>query len=104
MTGAPDIGDGFLTPPGASHPKAAETAKEGLVIYDDKNPDFIAPVFIDTGLSALKAKSRRSRSGANKIAVSIRLDPDIVSAWKATGPGWQTRMNETLRHAMPRPS
>lgn len=74
------------------------------MIYDDNNPDFITPVFIDTGLTALKNKGGRPRSGATKIAISIRLDPDIVSAWKATGPGWQTRMNKTLRHAMPRPS
>jgi len=74
------------------------------VIYDDNNPDFIAPVFIDTGLTAHKSKGGRPRSGPTKIAISIRLDPDIVSAWKATGPGWQTRMNSTLRQAIPRPS
>lgn len=32
-----------------------------------------------------------------KVAVSIRLDPDVVKALRAIGPGWQTRINEVLR-------
>jgi uncharacterized protein (DUF4415 family) len=27
----------------------------------------------------------------------VRYDADIVAAFKATGKGWQTRMNEALR-------
>lgn len=34
-----------------------------------------------------------------KVAVSLRLDQDIVARFKASGPGWQTRMNDALRHA-----
>lgn len=75
-----------------------------LITPDTISQDRITPAFIDTGLTALKNKGGRPRSGATKVAISIRLDPDIVSAWKATGPGWQTRMNQTLRETMPRPS
>jgi uncharacterized protein (DUF4415 family) len=32
-----------------------------------------------------------------KVAVSIRLDPDVVTSLRAIGPGWQTRINEVLR-------
>lgn len=31
-----------------------------------------------------------------KIAVSLRLDPDVLAAYKATGAGWQKRIGETL--------
>ncbi|MFZ9345923.1 MAG: BrnA antitoxin family protein, partial [Burkholderiaceae bacterium] len=24
--------------------------------------------------------------------ISLRLPPDVIERWKATGPGWQTRM------------
>jgi uncharacterized protein (DUF4415 family) len=34
-----------------------------------------------------------------KLAVKLRLDPDVVDAFKAKGEGWQTRMNEALRRA-----
>lgn len=74
------------------------------MIYDDKISGFVETELITPGLTALKNKGGRPRSGATKVAISIRLDPDIVSAWKATGPGWQTRMNQTLRETMPRPS
>ncbi|MEO7221389.1 MAG: BrnA antitoxin family protein [Devosia sp.] len=32
-----------------------------------------------------------------KTSVTIRLDADTVDDYKASGPGWQTRMNEDLR-------
>jgi uncharacterized protein (DUF4415 family) len=35
-----------------------------------------------------------------KVATSIRLDADVIAHWRATGPGWQTRMNEALRKAL----
>ena len=28
--------------------------------------------------------------------ISLRLPPDVIERWKATGPGWQTRMAEKL--------
>lgn len=39
----------------------------------------------------------RPRSANPKVPVSIRLDPDVVAKFKATGPGWQSRMNAVLR-------
>jgi len=34
-----------------------------------------------------------------KVPVSIRLDKDVVDHFKATGDGWQTRINSILRDA-----
>jgi uncharacterized protein (DUF4415 family) len=34
---------------------------------------------------------------ANKVAISIRLDPDVVEFFKANGPGYQRRINAVLR-------
>lgn len=31
-----------------------------------------------------------------KVAVTIRYDAQIIAAFKAGGPGWQTRMNDAL--------
>lgn len=41
----------------------------------------------------------RPKSDNPKVAVSLRLDQEVVTRFKATGPGWQTRMNEALREA-----
>jgi uncharacterized protein (DUF4415 family) len=38
-----------------------------------------------------------------KVPVNLRVDPDVLSAYKATGAGWQTRMTEVLRRYGPKP-
>jgi len=52
------------------------------------------------GVTATIAALRRSRGPAKKPAkeqVAIRLDPDVVGALRASGPGWQTRVNAALK-------
>lgn len=39
----------------------------------------------------------RPKAAAPKVALTIRYDADIVAAFRATGKGWQTRMNDALR-------
>lgn len=39
----------------------------------------------------------RPRKLAPKQAVKLRLDPDVLSVLRATGAGWQTRVNTILR-------
>ncbi len=42
---------------------------------------------------------RRGRPKAEtpKLALTVRYDAEVVEAFKATGPGWQTRMNAALK-------
>lgn len=35
-----------------------------------------------------------------KRAVNLRLDADVIDAFRAGGAGWQTRMNDALRKAV----
>lgn len=35
--------------------------------------------------------------------LSLRLPPKVIERWRATGPGWQTRMAEALEKAAPEP-
>ena len=52
------------------------------------------------GAAATVAELRRIR-GKNKLPtkepVALRLDPDVLAAFRADGPGWQARMNAVLR-------
>ena len=41
-------------------------------------------------------KGGRPKSANQRQMISIRLPPDGIERWKATGPGWQTRMAERL--------
>ena len=49
---------------------------------------------------------RRGRppSAAKKEAVSIRLSPDVLTYFRAGGPGWQTRVDAELRRLVKRRS
>lgn len=61
------------------------------------------------GTAATVAELRAAmaaRKRPPKQSVAIRLDPDVLAAFKADGPGWQTRMNAVLRawlETTPRP-
>jgi uncharacterized protein (DUF4415 family) len=37
-----------------------------------------------------------------KKLISIRLPEDVILKWRATGPGWQTRMAEKLSSVEPK--
>jgi len=41
-------------------------------------------------------KGGRPRSLNPRKLISLRLPADLIARWKATGPGWQTRMAERL--------
>ena len=41
-----------------------------------------------------------SAQAVTKEAVKLRLDADLLAALRATGDGWQTRINEMLRASM----
>ena len=45
-----------------------------------------------------EARKRRGRpTGSSKSATTIRLDEEVLAAFRATGKGWQTRMNNALK-------
>ena len=52
-----------------------------------------------TAAAMLKPRGR-PKSSESKIAISLRLTPDTLARWKATGPGWQTRMADILRKSV----
>ena len=42
----------------------------------------------------------RPRKAEPKVSVTARYDKDVVEAFRETGPGWQTRMNQALKQYM----
>ena len=59
------------------------------------------------GVAATISAIRRTR-GPNKKPtkeqVAIRLDREVLDAFRADGPGWQTRMNAALKEWLARPA
>ena len=52
---------------------------------------------LEAGLVAALKKRGRPVGSGTKEQVAIRFDRDVLSAFRSSGPGWQTRMNEALR-------
>ena len=61
---------------------------------DDERP--ATPEELAHGLTLARKRGRPAGSGV-KEQVAIRLDKDILEAFRAQGQGWQTRINQALR-------
>ena len=45
----------------------------------------------------LSLNGRGKQQAPTKVSTTVRFDPDVLAAFKATGRGWQTRMNNALK-------
>jgi uncharacterized protein (DUF4415 family) len=48
------------------------------------------------GIELAKKRAHQTESNT-KEQVAIRFDLDVLAAFRASGPGWQTRMNDALK-------
>ena len=56
------------------------------------------------GVEEFKRGRGRPLGSGKKEQVAIRFDRDVLDAFRAHGPGWQTRMNNALRDWLKRHS
>ena len=79
-------------------------------MIDDKNPEWTAEDFrrarpaaevLPPELAAILPQRKPGERGPQrspvKKRVTLRLDEDVIARYKATGPGWQTRINRDLK-------
>ena len=55
---------------------------------------------VDPVLVERARRGRGKQRAPTKEQVTIRLDADITAYFRASGPGWQTRLNDALRRAV----
>ncbi len=67
-------------------------------VWDGKNEDErpLTRAEMQAGIEAYR-KQRGRPTGSDKESTTIRFDRDVLAAFRAAGPGWQTRMNAALR-------
>jgi uncharacterized protein (DUF4415 family) len=67
-------------------------------VWDGKNEDDrpLTPEEMQAGIETYR-KQRGRPVGSDKESTTIRFDRDVLAAFRAAGPGWQTRMNAALR-------
>lgn len=75
-----------------------ENEKHMQTASEDDAPDMSAPYWADK-LAKAKVQRGRPKAEVTKVSTTIRLDPDVIAAFKAKGPGWQSRINDALRKA-----
>ncbi len=66
---------------------------------DDDLPDLATPEW-QTKFAQVPVQRGRPKAAVTKVSTTIRLDPDVLAAFKADGPGWQTRINQALRKSV----
>ncbi len=56
------------------------------------------PDTYELGVAEFKQLRRgRPLGSGTKVQVTLRIDEDVVEKFKASGSGWQTRINEVLK-------
>ncbi len=94
-------------------PDAKENAQINAgIAADPDNPELDADWFerarpaqemlppdVYAGLVAIQQRRARGRPpvATPKIATAIRFDADVLAGLRATGKGWQTRVNDAMR-------
>src|SRR5262245_48939886 len=71
--------------------------------YDDApelSAEQLAQADLHEGGKLIRPGRGRPPSPVRKTAVKFRLDHDLVAKLRASGPGWQTRVNAVLREAV----
>jgi uncharacterized protein (DUF4415 family) len=72
------------------------------VRHDEDSPatkvsDWESAALKQGGVTIGRARVRGPNKRPRKEQVAIRYSPDVLAAFRATGRGWQTRMNDALR-------
>ena len=68
-----------------------------IAIPADPNDPEDFDVTVEALEAALAERLRGRQVAPTKEQVSIRLDQDLLGHFRATGPGWQSRVNDALR-------
>jgi len=63
--------------------------------------DVVRDLFGTEAAETVKRGRGRPVKADKKINQTLRLDVDVVDAYRQNGPGWQTLMNRILREHMP---
>ncbi|WEX11307.1 BrnA antitoxin family protein [Chelativorans sp. AA-79] len=82
-------------------PKKKHAGSNDWVDLDDA-PELTDDYFERADVYEGERLVRRGRPPSEnpKKAISLRVDAEVLERFKATGPGWQRRMNAALRKAV----
>jgi uncharacterized protein (DUF4415 family) len=79
----------------AADPDSRELTDQWMTQAKSASQAFLPETY--AALVAMKRPRGRPKADETKVFTAIRLDADLLNAFKATGKGWQTRVNAALR-------
>ena len=65
-------------------------------------PDLADAAGVQAALTEAKRRARGPQKAPTKQVINVRLDPAVLAHYRASGPGWQTRMNADLARLVAR--
>ena len=74
-------------------------ADAGIEPYDPNDAAAVSAYWQD---ATIKRSRGRPPVLVRRPTLNMRVDAEVLEAFKATGPGWQTRINALLREAVKR--
>ncbi|MBK6850602.1 MAG: BrnA antitoxin family protein [Burkholderiales bacterium] len=77
-------------------PSVAEDKNIRAAAKADPDAQPLTPKQLAAMVPAAKALRGRPKSDNRKLLVSVRYSPEVVSYFKSTGEGWQSRMDGVL--------
>lgn len=77
-------------------PSVAEDKNIRTAAKADPDAQPLTPKQLAAMVPAAKALRGRPKSDNRKLLVSVRYSPEVVSYFKSTGEGWQSRMDGVL--------
>lgn len=67
------------------------------IICDDENPAMTDDAWKNAVMKVGKRAIGRPVSDNPKVSTTLRLSPEVMDYFRATGKGWQTRVDAVLR-------
>lgn len=62
--------------------------------------EVLAEAFGQDVVSDIKRLRGRPKKASKKVSQTLRLDPDVLTAYRESGRGWQSKINKILRENM----
>ncbi|CAM5183683.1 hypothetical protein CDEF62S_04659 [Castellaniella defragrans] len=80
--------------------KKLDVDKATAAIEADAKAGQFAQIHTPEQITKRRGRPVGSTQAVTKEAVKLRLDADVLAALRASGDGWQTRINDTLRASL----
>ena len=91
-----ELREASVTGKSKTQKKRVQTATPYVWDGEDEDDRPLTGEEMQAGIETYR-RQRGRPTGSDKESTTIRFDRDVLAAFRAGGPGWQTRMNAALR-------